>query len=530
MNRGMNLEDQKLPDDIEELKRKVTSFGEKEEQYELEIKSLKEQIRLLRAQLFGRKSERSLRDLDRLQLLLFEAEKALPPEETEEDVKVPEHTRRQRGRKPLPPELPRVDKTYDLSDEEKLCACGCTKSRIGEEVAEQLDYVPARMQVIRKIRYKYACKRCEGVEGDEPAVSIAKAPEQLIPKSIASPGLIAHIVCAKFVDSLPFYRQESQFARLGVEIPRSSMGNWTVKAAERCKPMMDLLRKEIMSGFLVNVDETPFRVLNGENGKDDSSSYMWVFRGGPPDAPALIFHYSPTRSGSVPKTFFKEFSGYVQTDGYAAYDFLDDLKGVRHAGCWAHARRKFKDVTKAASKIGSGKKKKKKSNADIALRYITELYTIEGKAREQDLSPEALLAVRQEKTAPLLDEFEKWLRDTADKTPPSGLLGKAISYTLKQWDRLVVFAGDGYVRPDNNLAENAIRPFVVGRKNWLFNATPKGAEASGIMYSLIETAKASRLDPYLYLRYLFENLPLASSTEDYKALLPRNLSNSQIAI
>ena len=225
------------------------------------------------------------------------------------------------------------------------------------------------------------------------------------------------------------------------------------------------------------------------------------------------------------KTFLGDYSGYVQTDGYVGYEFVDEMPDVKHLGCWAHVRRKFMEAIKAR---GKGNKKKKKGNAEAALDYITSLYAIEHSAKDLSLDPDQVYALRQKKAVQILEGFRTWLDEKSLITPPGGILGKAISYTLNQWDRLTVYVQDGRLLPDNNLAENAIRPFVVGRKNWLFSATPAGAHASAALYSLIETAKANGLEPYWYLRFLFDRLPSAKTAEDYKALLPQYADKKQI--
>jgi transposase len=484
--------------------------------HDKETDILLEQIRHLRAQLFGRKSEKIKQEGGPQPLPLFDMPE---PEITEEPEKITiqEHSRTKRGRKPLPEELPRVEIIHDIDETEKVCGCGSELSRIGEEVSEQLDIIPAKVQVIRHIRPKYACKNCEGVEDNGPAVKIAPVPPQIIPKSIASPGLLAHILTGKFIDHTPFYRQEKQFVRLGVEISRTSMCNWAMQAASACLPLLNLLQDEAVSGSYINIDETTLQVLK-EPGRDPTTkSYMWIFRRGDPDKPVLLYQYHPTRSGDVARAFLHGFQGYVQTDGYSGYDFLDHIEGICHIGCWAHARRKFMDVVKTQGK------NRKNGAADMALSYIKKLYRLEKEARVNGFSPEEINRMRQDKARPILDDFRKWLSKKSIQTPPKGLLGKAVSYTLKQWGRLKGYLEDGHLAPDNNAAENSIRPFVVGRKNWLFSGTPAGAEASALLYSLIETAKANQLEPYAYLRYIFEQLPTASSLEDYEALLPWNV-------
>lgn len=518
----MNLDISKLPENASDLKKVISDLAESHSDLEEKNQFLEERIRLLQNELFGRKSEKQkFPEKDQLQLCLFD-EPELPEPEKAATITVPAHTRKKSGRKPLPKDLPRIDVIHDIDESEKICACGCEMTRFDEEVSEKLDIIPAKMQVIRHIRPKYACKNCEGLEDDGPTVKIGPLPVQFIPKGIATPGLVSHILVCKFEDALPFYRQEKIFARLGVDIPRSSMCGWSIKAAEHCEPVLNLLHHKILSGPLVNIDETPVQVLQEPGRSNTSKSYMWVFRGGPPDKPVLIYQYHPTRSGQVPKEFLKDYQGYIQTDAYSGYDALGRRSDIYHAGCWAHARRKFMEVVKA----GSGKGKK--GHAETALEYIGKLYAIEKSARKDELETEQIVALRQEKSKPILEEFKALLNTLSGKTPPKGLLGKAVNYTLKNWPLLVRYLEQGYITPDNNAAENAIRPFVVGRKNWLFSGSPNGASASACLYSLIESAKACGLKPYDYLRYLFDNIPFAKIEADYEKLLPQILTQEKI--
>lgn len=521
----MNLKVNNLPEDPAALKQIVAELIGEYKRSQEKIQHLEEYVRLLQKEIFGRKSEKHPLP-DRDQLLLFDQ----PAEDTSqaddgaaEEIPVAGHVRKKRGRKPLPADLSRVEVIHDLEDSEKRCPCGCDLKRIGEEVSEKLDYVPATLQVERHIRYKYACPDCEGVADDGPTVKIAPVPPQLIEKSIATAGLVAHIVCSKFEDALPLYRQERIFGRLGVELPRSTMCTWLVKVAEKHQRLLALLLGEIRCGPVVNADETTVQVLQEPGRADTSKSYMWLFRGGDPQHPSLVFQYHPTRSGQVPLEVLSDYQGYVQCDAYNGYEALGREKGVTLVGCWAHARRTFDKVIKARGG------KKKLGTAEKAIAYIGKLYQIEKKARELKLDADAIWQLRQRESAPVLDEFKVWLETKAPLTPPKGLLGKAIHYTLNNWNRLVRYLEDGRLRPDNNLAENAIRPFVVGRKNWLFAGHPNGAAAAAFYYSLIETAKANKLKPYDYLRYLFDKLPLAETEEDYRKLLPQYLNPEMIA-
>jgi len=524
----MSIDTVTLPNNIDDLK---SLFVDTQQEYENEIKLLKEKVNILQHRLFGRKSEKLSGKLGSGQLSLFNETEQIEAEQepvNDEGINVPAHSRRRGKRKPLPESLPRVEVIHDIAEEEKRCACGAEKSRIGQTESEQLDIIPPKVQVIKHIRFKYVCKCCEGTQADEAAVSIAPMPDQLLPKSIATAGLLANIITAKYVDALPLYRQEQIFKRLGVDIVRQTMSAWIIKAAEKCSPLLELIIQEIRSGPLIQMDETRVQVLDEPGRAATKQSYMWLFRGGLPESPSLVYQYHPTRASEVPNAFLGDYKGCVQTDGYVGYDFLDDRPEIKHLGCWAHVRRKFMEAVKARGKTGKGKKKK--GRADVALDYITRLYAIEHSAEDRNLNMDQICALRRKKADPLLTEFRTWLDETALITPPGGLLGKAVSYALGQWKRLTIYIEDGWLHPDNNLAENAIRPFVVGRKNWLFSATPAGAHASATLYSLIETAKANNLEPYWYLRYLFDRLPSARTKEDYKVLLPQNVDKKQIRL
>ena len=514
-----------LPDDPDKLKRIIIRLQKEQRRFSQENELLREQIRLLYARLFGKKSEKRAGEAPSRQLPLFDMPEPAEIEPEREEVNIPTHTRQKRGRRPLPAELPRVEVLHDIDEAEKTCGCGAALSRIGEDVSEKLDIIPAVIQVIRHIRPKYACRQCEGVETAGGTVKIAPPPRQIIDKGIATAGLLAHILTAKFCDALPFYRQEKQFSRLWADLGRATMCNWAMKVATACQPVLDLLQKEIRSGPLINIDETTVQVLDEPGRAATTKSYMWVCRGGPPGSPGVVYHYAPSRSSAVAKALLGEYQGVVQTDGYGGYDFLDRHPKIVHAGCLAHVRRKFDEARK-----GLGKAASKTGSADVALSYIGKIYRIEAEARRKGMTGEQLLAERRDKVRPIFAEFFAWLSKKAFQVVPKSLLGLAVNYALGQWDKLLVYLDHAGMSPDNNLAENAIRPFVVGRKNWLFSGTPAGARASALLYSLIETARANALEPYKYLRYLFEKLPFATTMEEYSALLPMNLKAEDLLL
>jgi len=311
----MNPDVATLPDNPTLLKQMLVDFRNR---YDKETGILLEQIQLLRAQLYGRKSEKLIPADGPQPLPLFDMPEPMDDEEDAEKVHVPGHTRKKRGRKALPEELPRVEEVHDIDDADKFCPCGCELKRIGEEISEQLDIIPAKVQVIRHIRPKYACPSCEGVKDDGPTIKIAPVHPQIIPKSIVSPGLLAHILTGKFIDHTPFYRQEKQLVRLGVDVSRTSMCRWAMQAASACQPLLNLLQDEVLDGYFINIDETTLQVLHEPGRSPKTNSYMWIFRRGDPEKAVLIYQYHPTRSSDVVRAFLRDFQGVVQADGYKA--------------------------------------------------------------------------------------------------------------------------------------------------------------------------------------------------------------------
>jgi transposase len=493
---------------------------------------LEEKFLTLQRKFFGRSSEKLSKE-DQNQMRLFnEAELGNEPaednpedtanESVQETIPVRQHERKKRGRKPLPENLPREIVPHDLTEEEKHCQF-CRKERplIGKEVTEELDVEPAKVKVIRHESSKYGPCGCEAFfESELPEVVTAKQEPRMIPGSIASPGLLAFILTGKFVDSLPFYRQESIFKRIGVEISRQNMCNWAIRVAERCGKRMELMRKETRSGPVIRMDETTLQVLQEPGRPASSKSYMWVTLGGHEGKPIILYHYRQSRGKEVPLSLLKDYRGFLQTDGYPGYDDAGSQPGIIHAGCFVHARRMFFD----AAQLSKGKS----GSAHAALSYIQKLYAVENKLRSEDLSPDEFVKDRKESVTPILEEFHEWLTKKKNQVVPESKLGEAVLYTLRQWHKLIRYLGHHLLTPDNNGVENAIRPFVVGRKNWIFNNTPNGANASAVIYSLIETAKANGLEPYRYLRYLFAKLPLAETEEEIKNLLPTRLTPEKL--
>lgn len=484
---------------------------------------LLEQVRLLRAKRFGPSSEKvrfehpSLFDEAEQEALKTPDPEVVDQSELvdqgEQTVEVPAHTRRRVGRKPLPVDLPREEIIHDLSAEDKVCALdGHSLVEIGRETSEQLDIIPAQVKVIRHVRIKYACPHCRQ------GVNLAPMPSQPIPKSLASAGMLAFLAASKYADGLPLYRMESVLRRSGIELDRTVMAHWMIKAGNLVQPLINLLRDRMLDYGIIQMDETRVQVLKEPGRPATSQSFMWVQRGGPPGGRVILFDYDPSRSGQVPLNLLTGYEGWLQTDGYSGYSAVGASSRIESIGCWSHVRRKFDEAVKAA---GKGKKPK----AAEALGLIQKLYAIE--KRCHNLEPNERAQVRQQEAPPIFEELRNWMSDMALKVIPGSATGRALAYLSGQWSRLIRYIEDGRLEIDNNSVENAIRPFVIGRKGWLFSNSVAGAKASANLYSLIETAKASGLEPYAYLRKVFSAIPNATTVEEFAALLPWNCKNPE---
>ncbi len=538
-----------LPDDVGALK---SIIGEKSAQLrerDLRIAVLEEQLRLAAHKRYGASSEKSASD----QLGLFnEAESLVGAPAADEDtspandaITIPEHTRTKGGRKPFPSDLPRERVEHDLAEAEKMCPCGSghERPRIGEVVTEQSDIEPAKIKINQNVRFKYGpCHVCDGVFPDVSkgaattevpptaphaagvaqmrAIIVAPLPAQPIPKSVAAAGMCAFIAIMKYADGLPLYRQEKILARYGIDISRATLASWMIKLGELIVPLMNLLHETQVSYDVLQMDETTVQVLKEDGRAAQTKSRMWVRRGGPPDKPVILFDYEPTRSGAVAWRLLEDFKGILQSDGYSGYTAVGKRDGIVHVGCLAHARRKFDEALKAQKATGRG------GLAAEGLALIQRIYRIEKLAREAKLTPEHRKKLRDDRAQPIWDELRRWLDAKRGHAPPQTLVGQAMTFLDNQWPLLIRCLDDGRIEVDNNLCENAIRPFVMGRKAWLFSDAPAGAEASARLYSLIETAKASGLEPYAYLRRVLAELPKATTLADVEALLPWNGSPS----
>jgi transposase len=458
-------------------------------------------------------------------MTLFDAEEALAPKGEEEPkeatIEVASHTRKKAGRKPLSEDLPREHVYLDIKEEEKQCACGAALTCIGEEVSERLHLVPQQVWVEVIHKKKYACHECEG-SGDEekPAVRMAATPCNIMPGSIASPDLLSFIFVQKYCDYLPYYRQETAFGRIGVELSRQNMSNWQQKVCEKVEPLLQAIKEHIKSGNVVQMDETEMLVMDEVGKTNKQKSYMWLARGGPPEKKAVWYEYKESREAKHIVDLLSGYQGYVQTDGYEAYDAaFKSLEGITHTGCWAHARRYYLDALKVSKSGGS--------LAEAALLQIRELYKIEKEQRERlekkQIDEAGFVSERRKRCLPVLNAFHEWLLGQQEKVLDSSKLGEAIRYTLGQWPKLVRYLEAAELTPDNNASERSIRPFVMGRHNWVMSGSPAGAKSSCQLYSLIETAKTNGKNPYEYLKKVFERVADMKPGDDWGQLLPWNL-------
>lgn len=478
---------------------------------------LLEQIVLARRRMFGASSEQS----DGQGHLFNEAEALALGSTEDQDLavipevkdpatpKTPADRKTPRGKRaPLPTELERVEVLHDVPESERLCPCGTPMVVIGQDVSEQLDIVPMQIRVLRHVRMRYGCP-----DSRHPPVT-AKLPAQPLPKSNASADFLAMMLTVKYVDGLPLTRFSKVLDRHNAPVPPQTLARWAIGASQLILPLLNLARDALFEGSLLHIDETVVQVLKEKDKTPTSTSYMWVQTGGPPGKPVVIFDYDPSRSAEVPVRLLPGYRGYLMADGYKGYNKLAKTDGIERMACWAHARRRFVEASRVQPKG-------KRGLANEAIGLIGVLYGIERDC-EEATDPKRYL-VRQKRSVPALAAIYDWMQRTLPQVTPKSALGTALSYMRDQWSMLVRYPERGDLPVDNNRCENAIRPFVLGRKAWLFSDTVAGAKASAVIYSLIETAKANGLEPYHWLRQVLRELPAAKTVEAIEALLPWNV-------
>jgi len=473
------------------------------------LKLMEEQLRLSRQRRFGSSSEKQPHQGD----FFDEAELDVALSDIEAQLPAGAPSKPKAKRKPregFSDKLPRVRVDLPLNDDEKA---GAT-STFFTKVKEELDIVPAQARVLEYWQEKAVFED----DGGASKIKAAARPAHPLGKCIASVQLLAYILVAKYADALPLYRLEQILKRYGGSISRTTMAHWIIRLDDVFQPLINLLREQQLAGDYLQADETRIQVLKETGKSAQSDKWMWLVRGGPPGRPAVLFGYDPSRGEDVPSRLLDGFEGVLQADGYAGYNKVCRENAITRIGCWDHARRKFVEASKAAP---TKKKSQKVSKADVAIGKIRKLYAIEKRIR--DLDPAQKAAQRQRLSKPILDDLHTWLQANSRRVPKDSLTAKAIQYTLNQWDLLIGYCQDGRLHISNASAENAIRPFAVGRRNWLFADTPRGAKASATCYSLIETAKANGLEPYAYLSFVLQHIAAADTVEKLEALLPWNM-------
>lgn len=513
MARVINDLHQQLSDKNEALGQRDQAIEQRDaalRQRDTRIEILEELLRHKKVQQFAASSEKSssqiiLFDEAELEAGIDALRDQLPEGVEEEDAPRASRQRRQRG---FSDKLLRERIELTLDDEEKVGASRTFFTKVKEE----LQFIPAQLKVLEYWQEKAVFEQ----QGEERMIA-APRPAHPLGKCIATPSLLAYLITSKYADGLPLYRLEKMFGRHGHEISRTSMAHWIIRLDGVFRPLINLMREAQNGGDYLQADETRIQVLK-ENGKTvQSDKWMWVTRGGPPDQPSVLFEYDPSRGGQVPVRLLDDFTGILQADGYSGYGQVCAANGLTRIGCWDHARRKFVEASRAAP---AKAKKGQTSIADTALRYIRKLYAIERTAR--DVSDGERYQLRQDQSLAVLKAFHAWLEANAGKVLKGSLTRKAMDYTLNQWTSLIGYCERGDLQISNVLAENAIRPFAVGRKAWLFADTTQGAHASATCYSLIETARANGLEPSAYIDYVLARIAEADTLEKLEALLPWN--------
>lgn len=518
-NSSKDLQLRELKDMITELRNMIKTLqatvdaaSKREEVLIQERDNLKDEISLLRKKLFGSSSEKRVIDFPGQLNLFNEAELEQDPSiaETEELAAIlPEETPKKRKTRATDAEcfkgIPVIKKYIDIPEEDKTCpVCSTPLFKIGEEfVRRELVFIPAKLKVVEIYSFNYSCPECS--KRDIPVIKKGKDGKPHMLYGMASAGTVAWVMYQKFCNSLPYCRQEKDWKQYGAAITRATMANWVIRNSEAFfRPMYEYFHRKLLERNFLMADETPLQVLHEEGRRAQTKSYMWLFRSGEDGGiPIILYKYSPTRAGDNAVEFLQEFNGYLMCDGYSGYNKVSNAK---RTACWAHIRRYLTDA------IPKGKQLDYTQPSVQGMMYINQLFHLEDVIKAEHSSFDAIKKARLEKEKPIVEGFLSWL----DKQNPvrGSRMDKAVTYIQNRRDYLMTYLEDGRCSFSNNLSENAIRPFTVGRKNWLFCDTPHGAQASAIVYTMVEMAKANGVNVYHYLTYLLEKLPDDSMSDN----------------
>ena len=504
-----------------QLQQKEEEAARIQKERDLEIKLLREQIEYFKKQKFGPKSEKTSVITGQLVMpeVLERGQFDEAEESAEEDV-LPEITTKKKTRKGYSREkvlasLPTEERIYGLSEEDKVCSVDGSKlSYVGKKyLRAEIEYIPATVKVIHVYKENWECRTCRAAERSY--IQEASVPQPLLQHSMASPSSVAWTMYQKYVNHLPLYRQSKDWSNLGLEISRGTLSSWIIKTAdEYLKPVVDQLRTHLLKENCLHVDETPVQVLKEPGRNNRTKSYMWVYSTiAESKAPIRIYDYCPGRSAEFVVEFLKDYSGFLHVDAYSAYG---KVKNATLCYCWAHARRKYADA------MPKDLKSTEATLVKQGLEFCNKLFKFEDKLKS--LAPEERKEQRFLLEKPVLEAYWSWVETTLATIPPKSKFGQALQYSLNQKTGLMNYLMDGHCQISNNTAENSIRPFTVGRKNWLFSGSPKGAASSAAVYSIVETAKANGLNPHKYLQKLLEELPrMKEPTEtDLALIMPWN--------
>jgi len=490
---------------IKKLESEKVTLESKNSKLESELFNLQFRVDQLNRLLYGSKRERFVKNEDENQMTLpFDVPEETQPEKQQETITyIRTKTKRinHPGRMALPSHLP-VEEII-IEPEEDTTGMKC----IGREVTDQLELVPAKLFIKRYIRPKYI--KPEDEETLTHTGVIAPLPVFPIEKGIAGPGLLAQVIIDKFVDHLPIYRQIERFKREGIKISSSTINGWQESVSNLLWPLYENLKQRVLQQGYLQVDETPIQVLDKSKKGKTHQGYYWIYSS--PLEKTVMFDYQHGRSREGPSKLLKDFKGYFQTDGYVVYDFIGKRKGITHLNCMAHARREFEKALPYDNE-----------KAGYAMDMFQKLYAIEQEAKDKNLSPEERYKLRLEKSLPLLNELSKWMVETWKTSLPKSPIGKAVAYCLPRWDKLINYLHDGSLEIDNNLAENAIRPIALGRKNYLFAGSHRGAERAAMFYSFFGTCKKNNVNPFEWLKKVLEIIPEYKVNKLHE-LLPQNL-------
>jgi transposase len=475
---------------------------EKSQQLEYKLAALTHQLEQLQKMIFGTKNERFHPDGSPSQLSLGIQAEAIATTSVVSAKKIA-YTRVATAtapvQHPVRMKLPEHLERKEILLEPEGLIDGCR--RIGEEITEELEYEPGKLFVNRFVRPKY-------VSADNSTLLISPMIERPLPKAIAGPGLLTQIIIDKYIDHLPLHRQQQRFSREKINIPYSTLTDWVSNTCKLITPLYDALLREVLAGDYLHVDETPIKVLDKDKKGETHRGYYWVYHNSGKDL--VLFDYQPGRGREGPTEMLKDFKGHLQTDGYAAYNIFDQKKDITLFHCWAHARRKFYEAQDSDA-----------PRAMHALQQIQLLYTVEQMVREQSLSDEQTLLLRQEQALPVLMKLHNWMKQTYLEVLPKSPMGKAIAYSLERWQQLLIYTTDGKLNIDNNPVENAIRPVAIGRKNYLFAGSHEAAQRSAMLYSLFGTCKLHGINPYRWMKNVLERIATTPINQVYQ-LLPHH--------